>query len=365
MPIVTESVNVTSYIRKGDKLLEQNQKTTGSQVKLIAQHGVESGDAQAEFEALRALYRESDPGIIERVGALEGKFDGRGVLTPSSLPVATHELLGGVKVGDGLSATAQGLLSASCLIQSRRAATTLYVRADGNDSRDGLTAQTSLKTVRRAYLRLKELDLGNFEGVIDVGAGTFDVSGLELGRTTLSPPRATLRGQGAATVLNVSSDYFGFTVSSWWRIENLKILLAKDTFVYNTGAYLTFAGVTFAASGVSTEPLLSASFSSSTTLDSGCAFTGSSSCAVGVDAGSVVRVLGDISINGTFSIATVSCGGCSVFRRSGVTLPTISGTSTGARYQVGANGVIQSVGGGPSWIPGSKAGVAANGGIYI
>lgn len=365
MPIVTESVNVTSYIRNGDKLLEQNQKTTGSQVKLIAQNGVESGDAQTEFEALRALYRESDPGIIERVDALEGRFDESGVLTSSSLPVATNELLGGVKVGAGLSVTALGLLAASCLIQSRRAATTLYVRADGDDSRDGLTAQTSLKTVRHAWQRMKELDTANFEVTIDVGAGTFDVSGLDLGRTTLSSPRATLRGQGAATVLNVSSGYFGFTVGSWWRIENVKILLAKDTFVSNMKAYLLFANTTFAVSGVSTGPHLATTFSGVTHLDSGCAFTGSSSCAVSADSGGVVRILGNISINGVFSLATMSCSGGSGILRAVEILPTISGTSTGPRYAVSTNGVIRSVGGGPNWIPGSQAGTATSGGIYV
>lgn len=301
----------------------------------------------------------------EELAALAGRFDAGGKVLPAHLPVATKAALGAVRIGGGLSVTAQGVLSASCLIQSRRAATTLYVRADGDDSRDGLTALTSLKTVRRAYLRLKELDLWNFEGIIDVGAGAFDVSGLELGRTTLSSPRATLRGQGAATVLNVSSGYFGFTAGAWWRIDNLKILLAKDTFVNNSAAYLTFVRTTFAVSGVSAEPHLATTFSGVTHLDSGCAFTGSSSCAVSADAGGVVRIFGNISINGSFSLATMTCGGGSVIRRAESTLPTISGTSEGYRYSVGANSVLQSIGGGPNWIPGSKAGVAANGGIYI
>lgn len=355
-------------------VLQNAQEEAVTAVRDVAAHKIDpeahgdllrSAVEAAVDEALGGASAEELAALQEALATLAGRFDAGGKLLPANLPLATKAALGAVRIGGGLSVTAQGLLAASSLIQSRRAATTLYVRADGNDSRDGLTAQTSLKTVRRAYLRLKELDLGNFEGVIDVGAGTFDVSGLELGRTTLSSPRATLRGQGAATVLNVSSDYFGFTVSSWWRIENVKILLAKDTFVNNIGAFLTFAKTTFTVSGVSTEPHLSTTFSGVTNLDSGCAFTGSSSCAANADAGGVVRILGNISVNGVFSLATMTCGGGSVIRRAESTLPTISGTSTGCRYNVGANGVIQSVGGGPSWIPGSKAGVAANGGIYI
>lgn len=303
-----------------------------------------------------------DSSAVDPVGDQSGTW-----LEPGSVyaPLATTQKPGIVQVGNGLSVTAQGVLSASSLLQTRRAATTLYVRADGNDSRDGLTVQTSLKTIRRAQQRMKELDTASFEVTIDVGAGAFDVSGLDLGRTTLSSPRATLRGQGATTVLSVSSGYLGFTVGAWWLVQNLKILLAKDTYVNNMMAFLRFIDTTFAVSGVSTEPHLATTFNGVTNLDSGCAFTGSSECAVSADSGGVVRIMGNISINGVFSLATMSCNGGSVILRAVEILPTISGTSTGPRYAVSTNGVIRSVGGGPNWIPGSQAGTATNGGIYV
>ncbi len=70
-----------------------------------------------------------------------------------------------------------------------------------------------------------------------------------------------------------------------------------------------------------------------------------------------------VTLAGTpaFSLAYAFASDTSLISVSSV---TFSGSATGTRYNVSANGVIDTAGGGATYLPGNSAGVAATGGQY-
>lgn len=71
-----------------------------------------------------------------------------------------------------------------------------------------------------------------------------------------------------------------------------------------------------------------------------------------------------VMISGTraFSTAFADCETASLIRANSV---SFTGSATGKRYQVSTSAVIQTNGGGASFLPGNAAGTAATGGQYV
>ncbi len=105
--------------------------------------------------------------------------------------------------------------------------------------------------------------------------------------------------------------------------------------------------------------------------------------------GGCLRINGNLMIDGNgFSVSNILCCfqgtlwagarisfvnipsvyGATVYNQSGhmyLSTATFSGAITGKRYEVVSNGIIQTNGAGPDFIPGTIAGTATTGGLYI
>lgn len=118
-----------------------------------------------------------------KVGAgLSAAADGTLSATASSLPVATSSVLGGVKVGTGLSATADGTLSAtayslpvatSSVLGGVKVGTNLTAAADGTLSTTGLVASSvSGITGASAITNIVQISQANYNAIASPSSST-------------------------------------------------------------------------------------------------------------------------------------------------------------------------------------------------
>ena len=306
----------------------------------------------------------------EELATLAGRFDAGGKVLPAHLPVATKAALGAVRIGGGLSVTAQGLLAASCLVQSRRNGLPVYVRKNGDDSRDGLTEATAVASVARAQAILHTLDFGNVAARIDVGEGAFDITNVLFTRVPLCQSFAILSGAGKGkTILTAGvpkPDNQGrIEPAANWQFKNLTLrgtAAGYQVLQVNNGN-LVLLNVAVETVATATVPLMVASNRGTIALSGTCSFSGKASHFIGADNVSLVYINGSTTFSGTVTTATVYAARNSLFliAEDG----SVSGKVTGPRYTVSQNGVIFTRGGGPNFFPGTTAGTSATGGLYV
>lgn len=306
-----------------------------------------------------------DSSAVDPVGDQSGTW-----LEPGSVyaPLATTQRPGIVQVGGGLSVTAQGVLSATCLIQSRRNGLPVYVRQNGNDSNDGLTEATAVASISRAQAILHTLDFGNTSAQINVGEGTFDITNVLFTRVPLCQSFAILSGAGKGkTILTAGvpkPDNQGrIEPAANWQFKNLTLrgtAAGYQVLQVNNGN-LVLKNVAVETTVTATVPLIVSSNRGTLALV-GCSFSGTASHFVGADNVSLVYIKESTTFSGTVTMATVYAARNSLFliTEDG----SVSGKVTGPRYQVVQNGVIFTRGGGPNYFPGTTAGTSATGGVY-
>lgn len=279
-------------------------------------------------------------------------------------PLATTETPGIVQIGAGLQISG-GILSTISSSTTAAQNITFYVRQDGNDANSGTenSPQGAWQTLQGALAKIMDWDFRQYQLTLSVGTGQWDASGIalpNLGRCAL-PPRFV--GQGDETVLNLSGGSTGFFTNrpeSWWQIDSVKFVLSGSVRVQNISGYMDFRNVNF--TGTTSAPMLFWGNGAAGTIGS-CAFSGTAASIINTNAGGQIVMTGDISISGTYTnVVNILNGGLSVGADSGA---VFSGSPTGRRYYVARNGVLDTLGGGPNFIPGTSAGVADNGGIYV
>ena len=326
-------------------------------------HGAKGGDP-IDITALGGA-------SAEELAALAGRFDAGGKVLPAHLPVATKVALGAVRIGGGLSVTAQGLLSASCLIQSRRNGLPVYVRKNGDDSRDGLTEATAVASIARAQAILHTLDFGNVAAQIDVGEGAFDITNVLFTRVPLCQSFAILSGAGKGkTILTAGVSKPGnqgrIEPSANWQFRDLTLRATSTAYsaIQVNKGNLVLYNVAVETAGTSTATLVAASNGGNLALTNSCSFSGTAAAFVSADNGAIVYINeGTTTFNGTVTAATVFAARTSLFLRT--PSGSVSGQVTGPRYRVTQNGVIFTNGGGPNTFPGTTAGTSATGGLYV
>lgn len=245
---------------------------------------------------------------------------------------------------------------------------TYYVRTDGSDSNDGLsnTSGGAFLTIQKAIDTAVALDLGLHDVTIQIADGTYS------GANRLKPYVTgggviTIRGNTttpANVLVNVSgSDAFRGPGCGNWTLDGMKLQATTGRAVFALGktSQVDMRNINFGP--CTYEHILA-------------------------DNGAVVRLLGAISISGaatafanaatgsfvtaaSIGITLVSTPAVGVFAACSMTgvvvmqAITFSGSSTGQRYNVSGNGVIQTYGGGPNYLPGSVTGSATTGGQYL
>lgn len=249
---------------------------------------------------------------------------------------------------------------------------TFYVRADGSDANDGLadTASGAFRTVQHAVDVAAGLYCGPFTVIVQIGAGTFD-EGLFLSVPGNGNLRLRLAGAGAGTT-TISGSVYGIQVTGPCAVtvQNLTIIGVTVGFWARYGAQVFLRG--------------------------NVEFAGGSARLLGADNGAYVEVLScNLHIGVTASAYLLyASGGGHIYLGSGVTVATTApvtftatvfsnltsiaqiiasqvawdetaGAISGARFNASSNGVINTAGGGASYLPGTSAGVTSTGGQYV
>jgi hypothetical protein len=287
--------------------------------------------------------------------------------------VSTATLIGRLAAGSGAPVALTAAQARSVLggIRERLAANrTYFVRTDGSDSNDGLTNSSAgaFLTVRRAIdVVYGTLDLGGFNVTIQVGNGTYT------GQVNVTSPQV---GSGVIEILGdtttpsnvvfnpASGNAIGVTgFGSRLRARGIRLTSSGGAYLAQTnfGGFLELGNIEF---GTSASQLIYCDGNSVLRFIANYAFTASAPSAFLIQGGAVVvSLFRTITLTGApaFSVfANVSSTGVLLIYGC-----TFTGAATGARYYAISNAVIDTGGGGASYLPGNSAGAELTGGRYV
>lgn len=248
---------------------------------------------------------------------------------------------------------------------------TLYVRTDGNDANDGsandaahayATAQAAVNSIASKYdlgaqtVTIRLGTTGTFVGAINVPPlnGTIVFQG-----DTANPQNYILSTAGGHVVQGANVTFQGVTLYGTNAAYNILSVLRNGVVTLN---YVNFgASVTLAAAAARVYPTGSLS-AASTTINVNCSGQNIWLAAGGYIGFSTVSTI--IGGGATVSVAFAQAFQDGVVEYAGTN--TFSGTLTGPRYKVQYLALINTYGGGATYLPGSTAGTADNttGGYY-
>ena len=262
-------------------------------------------------------------------------------------------------------------------------ATIIYVNAStGLDTNDGRTSGAPFKTLQAAINAVYgKYDWNNQPCTIQLANGTYtgtttsgwvgqfygtpygmQASGLTLQGNTASPSSVIINGvnsNGIAVSLS-SMNVNGLTFQTTGTLNTFGAIQGWGLFA-NISSYLVVTNCRFSNCGINQ---LEAGNSSVITLGAGNSFTGTTQNAMVCDTGGQIWYPGQ-SINVTG--LQVTSGFCVALNGGLINIPgsTFVGTATGRRYVAAQNGIVNTSGGGPNYLPGNVAGVISTQGQYI
>lgn len=252
------------------------------------------------------------------------------------------------------------------------AARTYYVRTDGSDANTGLanTAGGAFLTIQKAVDVVSgTLDLSTYNVTIQIADGTY-TAGAAL-KSCVGAGTVVINGN-ATTPANVlisttSADaIFGQYVTTLYTVSNLKITtitsgrgvraLGAPTMIYVSG--VDFGAVATAQMYAQLGGQINAT--GNYTISGGAVNHVSASAGIITTVGRTCTLTGTPAFSGAFSSAALmglhSAGSM-----------TYTGSATGARYTATGNSLIDSNGGGATYLPGNAAHATptATGGQYV
>lgn len=240
---------------------------------------------------------------------------------------------------------------------------TYHVDPAGNDGNDGLTAATAFATVQKAVDTVAALDMSIHQATIDLGAGFFNESVTLKQVVGALPPIIT--GAGAASS-SVSKIYAANNFSTW-RLLGMGLAGSAGGIGMQVIGHAAVSIGNFDFGGASRNQ--HARVESSAVLSAEGNFSISTGAlqqafdAIHADIafqGRVISITSDISVNTFFSARAAG-----YLQLWASTFSTGSFKVSGSRYFANTNGVLETGGAGATFIPGSTAGTASTGGLYI
>lgn len=321
--------------------------------------------------------------------AWEGPFATRGVQGPAGVgagglglptPGAANKLAyytgANTLALTDLTSTARTLLASSSLAGLQLAAgvrevltsaRSYFVRTDGSDSNNGLTNTSggAFLTVQKALNTVSNLDIGTNNVTIQVGDGTYT------GVASVSAPwlgsgQVTIQGNSGTpsnVVINSPSGDYCVNVQNngVLFVKGLKLVNAGNYCLYSRlGGYINYANIEF---GAALSAHMLAEDSGMIVCGGNYSISGATGAHWRVSGGSIRCQTRTITLTGTPTFSN----GFAFARNIGymvVNANTFSGSATGPHYDVALNSVVQTAGGGDTYLPGNSAGVTATGGVY-
>jgi hypothetical protein len=247
---------------------------------------------------------------------------------------------------------------------------TYYCRTDGSDANTGLidSAGGAFLTAQKLIDTICSIDMKSFQVTGQFRSGTF-VGGLVLGNYV--GKNAPILVGDMVTPSNVVLSYGGNDLIYGqgippWNIQGVKLVTTgsgRYAVRMYANSYLNLTNIEFGACT-----------SSNILIDGGYIFlSGACTISAAPSSGTFAACTGDagkfrcqasFTITGTpnFANAFAIAGNGGLVRFDG---STFSGAATGRRYAVDTNAIINTGGGGATFLPGSIAGTTATGGLYI
>lgn len=248
---------------------------------------------------------------------------------------------------------------------------TYYVRTDGSDSNNGLanTSGGAFLTIQKAIDTAVSLDLSIYTITIQVGSGTYTgtvrlkpflgVGPITLRGDTTTPSNCVISTTSASAIANLSDT----SVTGWSVIGfRLQTTTSGNGISMSLGSVLSLGNMDFGAC-VAAHCLAA----SSAVIRMNAGYTISGNAAqhwLAAETGVVFPADRAVTISGTpaFSSAFAYCARNGLINAGNM---SFSGSATGQRYTAVSGGVIDTAGGGASYLPGSSAGSATSPGAYV
>jgi hypothetical protein len=248
---------------------------------------------------------------------------------------------------------------------------TYYVRSDGSDSNTGLadTAGGAFLTIQKAVDVTSALDLSTFNVTIQVRSGTF--AGFSVSRPFVGNGVVTIQGD-TTTPGNVIISTTGTAISASgaavFSIAGFKITTTSNGFgiVAAANGFISLAGLMeYGAITGAGRAAMYANSGGAITVQANYTISAGAPLHWLTETGGRILCQGrTITLSGTpaFSSLFAQASRLSVML---VNANTFSGAATGTRYSVTHNSVIDTNGGGATYLPGNAAGSTATGGQYV
>lgn len=269
-------------------------------------------------------------------------------------------------VDDTTAAAAQATLGLREVLSANRS---YYVRTDGNDANTGLanTSGGAFLTIQKALDVAAALDTSIYGITINVGAGTYNTA-----QTLKSPGGGGLIavvGAGATTIIDPPAGVnhcFQAIAGGRFSLANMKLQKTSATtghgILAQNGSYVQFSGIEFGTMQANSRHIF-ANQSASVICNGNYTITGNALYHFSVSTGGFIFMNLTATLSGTPAFTRFADAAmCGVIQVNGA---TFTGSATGVRYVSDTNAVINTAGGGASFIPGNSAGSTTNGGQYV
>lgn len=288
----------------------------------------------------------------------------------------TMTLASGASVGDVLSAIslaqfnigdAVPLSNVGAYMRRRLTENTdFYVATTGSDANGDGTSGNPWATITNAVNYIQShIDLGGFVATINVAAGTYTagafVSGYFVG--SMGAASLVIKGSGTTDCIINAEVCFSASMYGAFSVQGFKInpTTSGISAIYNGTVYFSDIDFGACAAGdhifVATRGYIAA--------NGNYTISGGALTHINIHPhGTGLWQNNTVTITGTpaFSSAFAAVDSVSVLY---IRLMTFNGSATGPRYIVQGNSVVDTSGGGSSYLPGSSVGTTATGGQYV
>lgn len=264
------------------------------------------------------------------------------------------------------------LLMRTALTQHSRerltAARTYYVRTDGSDSNNGLTNTSggAFLTIQKAVDTLCSIDLGIYDCTIQIADGTY-TSGFTLKQIVSGGGLALIVGNTTtpanALISTTSAHCISGSEIGKWRVNGLKLQTTTSGYGVTVSGKATSLDLRNMAYGACANGHVVSASGAFVRFNAAWSITGSSPVHLLATDGSTIIAVGQTcTITGTPALSTFAS--CSALSLMNLTSNTFSGSATGMRYSVSTLSLINTSGGGATYLPGNASGTNDGTGVY-
>jgi hypothetical protein len=240
---------------------------------------------------------------------------------------------------------------------------TYYVAPTGSDTNDGLTTNAAFATLQTAVNEAHRLDCSIFDVTIRLAPGSY--AGATIARPLFGGGMLSIIGEEASpneVIFTSGLDVSGARLS----VSGIKFDIATDwvnALLVGSGADLRIGAVEFGTLGAAADHI-SADSPCQITIEQDYVISGSARRHIAIGSSAVLK-----GSNRTFTLVGTPTFSEFMFVGDSGTVSlwnlNVSGAASGKRFHVGTNGVINLFGKPADFLPGSAAGAAISGGIYV